>query len=125
MNSQQSFFTESKEALKKYLDDRILLLKLQSVDSGSRIVAAIFSGVLLAILSLFIIIFLSITLGYLFAELTGSFFWGFAIVTGIYILLFILVLILRKPVLEKSVIKIMVKAFLTDKNNQPNEQNHK
>lgn len=115
MDEQRNYFTELKTVLQDYIQDRITLVKLQMAEKISAAVAGIIAGVLMGITGFFILIFLSITAGFYFASLTGSNCWGFAIVTGIYIVLFIIILILKKTVIEKKVIGKTLNGFFGKK----------
>src|SRR3954453_4462667 len=104
MNTQeQNFFTDSKQAIEKYIQSRMLLIKLQGVEKISKLSAAMFSGLLISILSFFVILFLSIMAAWYFGELLGSPFKGFGIICAFYILALVLVLVFRKRVLQKTI----------------------
>ena len=63
-----------------------LELKYEVAKIGSRLITFI----ILAFLSFMVLLFLSFTLSTFLNEILVSKFWGFAIVTGIYILVFVL-----------------------------------
>jgi hypothetical protein len=115
MAETQTFFTTAKTVFKDYIEDRKALLKLQAAEKISSAAAGAVSGVLLAFIGLFILVFLSITGGFFFGSLTGSNTYGFAIITGIYILLFILILVLKKTVIEKKIIEKTLSGFFGPK----------
>src|SRR5689334_901168 len=100
---EQDFFTESKVAAESYIQNRILLLRLEAVEKISKLSAAMFAGLLIGILSVFIILFLSIMLAWLFAGILGSVFLGFGIISAFYIVVLVLLLIFRKKVLQKTI----------------------
>lgn len=102
-----SFFTESRKELEQYVQDRLLLIKLQGTDKLAKLVAVLFSIVLMAILGGLIIMFLSIMAGYYFADLTGSLYKGFGIVAGFYLLALLVLLLLRKRY-EKKIINTVI-----------------
>ncbi|HRH47262.1 MAG TPA: hypothetical protein PLP23_00845 [Panacibacter sp.] len=108
---EENFFDESKKAVEKYLEDRILLLKLQSVEKISVLVSLMFTGLLVALLGFFVLFFISIMGGYYFAGLTGSLFLGFGIVAAIYIILLILVIVLGKKHLTVFITNLVIKIF--------------
>jgi hypothetical protein len=108
MNAQQDFFTESKQAIEKYVQYRLLLIKLQAVEKISRLSGAMFTGLLIGILSFFIILFLSIMAAWYFGELLGSTFKGFGIICAFYVLVLILILIFRKRVLQKTITNTVI-----------------
>src|SRR5436305_5980914 len=90
---ESNFFTDTINLLKQYISDRITLIKLQSIEKVSTLAASIASGVILAVLGLFFLIFFSITLGFLFASWLHSNTAGFGIVAGIYVLLLLLIVL--------------------------------
>ncbi len=108
METNNSFFTESRKELEQYLQDRLLLMKMQGTDKLSRVVAMLFSVIAIAMVSGLIIMFLSIMAGYFFAERTGSLFKGFAIVTGFYAVL-LAVLVLGRKYYEKEIINRIIR----------------
>ena len=118
MEEQQNFFAESKIALEKYITDRILLLKLQSAEKISKLVALMFTGFLTGLLTFFVLLFLSIMGGYFFASLTGSMYLGFGIVGAIYLILLIVLLTLGKNFLSKFVTNLVIKIFFDQKTDE-------
>jgi hypothetical protein len=108
MSAQQDFFTDSKQTIEKYIRNRLFLIRLQAVEKISRLSAAMFGGLLIGILSFFIILFLSIMAAWYFGELLGSPFKGFGIICAFYILVLILVIIFRKRVLQKTITNTVI-----------------
>ncbi len=110
-----NFFTEIKDRFQAYVSDRITLVKLQAVEKISVAVAAIISGVLLLVFGLFLLIFLSITLGFLFSHWLDSYAAGFGIVAGIYLLLILLVVFFGKKLFGNAVTSKLIQNFLKKK----------
>ncbi len=119
-DNQTTFFTESRQKLKQYIADRVLLVKLQMVEKVSQLTALLFTGITLALLTFFILLFLSIMAGYFFADITGSLYIGFGIVSAFYISLFVLIIKLRKNVIEKYIVEAVIKIFM-DKTDDDND----
>lgn len=117
---QPSFFTNSRQKLEQYVQDRLLLLKLQMVEKISLLTALLLTGLTLALLGIFVLLFLSIMAGYFFTNITGSVYIGFGIVAMFYIILFVVIIKLRKNVIEKMIADAVIKIFM-DKNNDDNE----
>lgn len=115
MQTEDNFFEESKERVQEYVKDRILLLKLEAVEKISRLTATIVSGLLITIFSFFIILFVSIMVGYLIGEALHHAYWGFAIVAGIYVFLLILIVVLRKQLIERPIITAVIDVFFEKK----------
>ncbi len=124
MDEQNSFFAEYKSVLKKYLHDRLSLIKLQAVDKLSRLVGALVIGVLLIVIGFVALLFISIMLGYYFSSLTGSNFIGFSIIAAFYVILFLLLIIFRKSLIEKFITNAVIK-ILFDKNTDHHDSDFK
>ena len=120
MGDQKNFFEESKDAIKRYLQDKLLLLKLQLTEKIAKFISVMFTCLMIAVLIFFIILFLSIMAGFYFASLTGSNFWGFGIVAAFYLILLIIIIILRKRVLQKSIINMII-AVMFEKTKEEHE----
>ncbi len=97
----ENFFVETKKLLEQYIQDRILLFKLEMSKKAATTAASVANGVALGIFALFALVFVSITLGFVFSELTGSFIWGFGIVSAIYIALIVILIVSRKWITRK------------------------
>src|SRR5919107_2806706 len=108
MSAQQDFLTDSKQTIEKYIRNRLFLIRLQAVEKISRLSAAMFSGLLIGILSFFIILFLSMMAAWYFGDLLGSPFKGFGIICAFYVVVLILVFIFRKRVLQKTVTNTVI-----------------
>jgi hypothetical protein len=108
---EQSFFDESRQQIEGYIKDRILLLKLETAHKTAHLSALLFTGLILSLLSFFVLLFLSMMGGYFFSSLTGSQYVGFGIVAAFYLLLLILVILFRKPLIEKRIGSLIVNIF--------------
>ena len=118
-----SFFEESRQHLEGYIQDRLLLLKLQTAEKTARLSGVLFTGIVLALLSFFVLLFLSIMGGYFFASLTGSLYWGFVIIAFFYLILLSLVVKFRKVLIEKWVADTIIKIFFEREKDENNEAN--
>lgn len=110
-DDQPNFFTETKNLFQSYLGDRITLTKLQAVEKLSLTAAAVVSGVLLAVFGLFLLVFVSITLGFLFSDWLESYAAGFGIVAGIYLLLLLLVAFYGKRLFGNAITQKIIQNF--------------
>ena len=112
---QQNFFEETQDVLESYVNNRLQLLKLQTAEKSSRVVTLVFAGLVIGILSFFILLFLSIMAAYYFSGLFKSQFYGFGMVALIYIVLLLVAVYLRKKFLDKYIFGRVVK-ILFDSN---------
>jgi len=115
-NENENYFEETYELLKKYSDDRILLLKIQAAQKTGKLISKLVFISISALLLFFLLFFVSIMLGYFFADLTGSLFYGFSIVAGMYLLLFLLFLLLFKNVISKRIMDMIALIFFENNN---------
>ena len=111
MEKEPDYFIESKEKIKQYIQDRLLLLKLDMVEKTSKLVSVMFIGLLLTILSFFIILFLSFMAGYYFASLTNSLYLGFSIVCGFYLLLLVFIIVAGKRMLHTYITNTVIETI--------------
>lgn len=112
MSDNPNFFNEAKQELEDYIQNRILLAKMQAVDKVSdKLAAGALMGIL-GILFVFAIVFGGIMTAYYLTDLTGSLVKGFGYVAAIFLGLAILVLIFRKAIagmVRNSIIKNLFK----------------
>lgn len=108
MENEDNFFSESKDRLEGYIRDRIMLIKLQAVEKTSRLGGAFFTIIVLGLMGVLILLFLSLTAAAFLATLLGSLYWGYGIIALFYIILAIVVMILRKKVIDKLVTNFLV-----------------
>jgi len=111
MESDSSFFTQYKERIEQYVQNRLRLIQLQLTQKVAEVSSSITWWLLIAMVIFFLMISLSIMLGYYFAQLTGSVPLGFACLSGIYLVMLLLLFAFRKSIRKKvkdSVIQSML-----------------
>lgn len=123
METQEQFFKESGQKIEQYVQDRLLLLKLRTVEKISKLVAVMFAVLVVAVLVFFIFLFLSIMAGYYFAEITHSMFLGFGIVSAFYIIMLVTLIALRKSVLERMITNTVINILFEDKEGEEDHDN--
>jgi hypothetical protein len=116
-----NFFTESRKELEQYIQDRLLLLKLQATEKTARLVALLFVVLMVSLLGFFVLVFLSVMAGVYFSTTTNSLYTGFGMVTGFYLVLLLAFLFCRKWI-SKQVINIVIRIFF-DKNEENEKSN--
>lgn len=110
MEDQKFSFQGVIQKLKEYLQNTKNLTLLKLVDRLSSLFAALVTDGLMIVFGFFILLFLSIGLGFYFGELFGSNALGFAALAGVYLLL-VLILSVSKNNIEKSLINLSIKKF--------------
>ncbi len=106
MGNQSSFFEELKQIIIDYFKSNVKLYKLNAYEKVAKVMAILFSSIIITILIFFLLFFLSISAGFYFATIFKSNALGFLMIFGFYVILLIVVIIFRKRILEK---------FITDK----------
>ncbi|MBV9961057.1 MAG: phage holin family protein [Parafilimonas sp.] len=105
------YFQDIKTKATQYVQQRLLLFRLQATEKISKIAATIITTVLLAVIGLFLLIFLSVTAALWIGESLGSNAAGFGIVTGFYLLVFLFVMFVLKKILQNSFINKLIRLF--------------
>jgi hypothetical protein len=111
MPEEQDFFKDTKQKLQQYIQQRILLLRLQATDKVSRIASTIITSVLIIVVGLFLLVFASITAGLWLASITGSLIAGFGIVALFYFVVFLFIIIFLKKMLQNLFINKLIRLF--------------
>lgn len=110
------------EKAKNLANTKIKLYKLKAIDKVADIFASVATGVVLAIISLFLVTMLSIGLALYLGELFGKAHHGFFAVAGLYALFAIVVLMLRKTVLTKFFTSFIINEIFKDKRDASNKR---
>lgn len=111
-----AYFEKTETILRQYIGDKMLLFKLRASEQSARVSAILMIGVILVLVGFFLLFFISIMAGYYFAELTGSLFYGFGIITGFYFLVGVIILLVRKKHLQPYLTNMVIK-MIFDKSN--------
>ena len=95
----------------EYIEVKLDLIRLHTADNLSRIFSNVATIAVIGYLVFFIIFFISFAAGFFIGSLLDSNELGFLCVAGFYTLLLILFLVIRKQIVERPVIKAMVRLF--------------
>jgi hypothetical protein len=98
-----------KKDLLEYIEVKLDLIRLHSAENFSRIFSNVAIIAVIGYLLFFIILFISIAAAYTVGSLLDSNELGFVCVAGFYTLLLILFLAFRKQIIERPVIKAIVR----------------
>ena len=103
------FVSENKKVLKDYLDIRLEILRLQLIKMFSKSAGYLLWTILSLFLLLLFFIFLFLTIGLCFTELTGSPIIGFAITTVIILVAAVVITLLRRILFVNPIIRNTIK----------------
>jgi len=112
MSEQPSLFAELKQFIIEYFESKLKLFKIAVCEKTAKATAVLVSSILIALTIVFMFFFLNISGGFFFGELLDSNAYGFLVIFGIYFILFLLLILFRKKLVEKFIInKIIQKLF--------------
>jgi hypothetical protein len=103
------FLQGNKKLLQEYVEVRVDIFKLELIKTSSHIGGLLTWLIILTFLLFLISIFAGITIGFWFAGILNSNAAGFAVTTGLIILLAILLALFRKQLFINPVISILIK----------------
>lgn len=96
---------------REYIDTRLKLFQLKLTERSSRLIASLLVDAVKVVLVLFVVFFFSLALGFYLSELLGSTSLGFLTTGGIFILLFLLILLVERR-FEHFLMNMSIKRFL-------------
>jgi hypothetical protein len=120
-NNPNTYFDETYELVKKYTDDRLLLVKIQSAKKTAKLTSKVIFIFITSILLFFVMIFIGFMLAYYFAEKMNSNFYGFGTVVGIYIGILLLFIIIYKSYFSGKVMDMVTNVFFENDTNAIDE----
>jgi len=89
--------------LKRYFATNVELLKFEALDKSSALGAGVVSRVIIWTTAIFALLFLSTWAALYLSTILGAYYLGFGIVGGFYFLVFLILLIARKSLLESPI----------------------
>lgn len=110
-NNPDTYFDETYDLVKKYTDDRLYLLKIQTAKKTAKITSKIIYIFIASILLFFALMFLGLMLAYYFAEKLNSNFYGFGIVAGIYLISLFLFIVIYKSYFSGKIKDMIANIF--------------
>ena len=98
-----------KKDVLEYIEVKLDLIRLHTAENLSRIFSNVATIAVIGYLLFFIVLFISFAAGFYIGSLLDSNELGFSCVAGFYTLLLILFLVFRKQIVERPVIKAIVR----------------
>ncbi len=118
MSEQPSFFEELKQIIIAYFEAKVQLYRISAYEKVAKVMAVLFSSIVITILIFFLLFFLSISGGFYFAALLNSNALGFLIIFGLYVILLIFVIIYKKTILEKYITNKVIEQLFEKEDNE-------
>lgn len=98
--------------LKEYVNIRLQLVTLTVCELMSQVLASLVANVAMLFFIFLFILFGSIAGGFALGQCLGSTALGFAIVASFYLLVAVVILLIKKRLVEKPLVNMFVKMFL-------------
>ena len=98
-----------RDDVESLVHDQITLLQLKFTKKVAQVISLVAAVLLLVFLGFCIIITLSIIGGYYLIQKTGDFYTGVGIIAGIYFVLFLALIIIRKKYFQTSIANTMIR----------------
>jgi DMSO/TMAO reductase YedYZ heme-binding membrane subunit len=105
----EGFFVETKEMIEEYVEDRILLLRLQLTEKAAKLTPFIFIALVVCFLLLILMLIITFIAGYYLSKAVNSYPAGFGILAAFYVLLIIVALYMHKKYFGKYLADKVVK----------------
>ncbi|MBB2954245.1 MULTISPECIES: hypothetical protein [Sphingobacterium] len=106
---------------KEYLDSQLNLIRLKTVERSSRLIASLIVDGAKIILTLFIIFFLCLALGFYLGEVLGSNSLGFLATAVIFLVILLLIRVLE-PKLETKFMDLSIRRFSAKWDDEADEE---
>src|SRR5690606_36477121 len=114
MNEKVEIAEELLEKAKNVARTKIKLYNLKAIDKAADIFASVATGITLALIGLFFLMMLSTGLALYLRKLFGDVHHGFFAVAGLYAVMAIVVLLLRKSVVSKYFTSFIINEIFKD-----------
>lgn len=105
---------EMAEHVKEYVNNHITSAKLSIAEKTSGLLSNIIAVAMVLMVFVFFVVFSSVALAFVFAKLTGEYYWGFLIVAGMYLLFGVLVWTLRVRLLKLPIMNAILQQLFKD-----------
>ena len=100
------------DSVKDYVDTRLDLLKLKGIDKSSSFLSLLISMLVIILIGFLSVIFLSIGIALLLGDLLGNSYYGFFIVTGLYVITGLVLYSSREKLLKTPIANSMIKKLM-------------
>ena len=110
--------------ISKYIELKVDLFKIEFIETFSSIFTQIITLWVSIILGIIFVSFLLLALGLYLGKLLGAYHWGFLIVAGIFLVLAILFIVLRKTILTNPLINSFIETFFKKKKKNEKKDYH-
>lgn len=118
----KDYFSGSKKLFSEYLETRWKLLRLTITGKAANFFGVFLGLIIAAMLGFFVVLFLGFLLAYWISGMTGSFTIGFLITAAVFIILFSIVLIFRRPLIHRPLANAIIKEMGNDLDEEDDDE---
>jgi len=111
VQSDKDFFEDTHVLLTNYIEDRILLTKIEATKKSSKLISSSLVLVIVIVFLFFVFLFAGLMGGYFLADKLGSLYKGFGLMSAIYLAILTLFLFFFKQSLINTVSNNIIKVF--------------
>ena len=108
MPEEENYFKETRRRVKQYIEQRVLLIRLELTEKASLMAASLITTFLVTIIGVFLLIFISITAGLWLGHVTGNMATGFGIVALFYFVAFLFMILFMKKILQNFFVNKLI-----------------
>ncbi len=102
---------ESYGYVNRLVEKKIEYYKLSAAETSAGVISGLITAVILAVIGIITLIFALITLGFALVNAFDNSVYGFGLVTLILLIIFVLVLVLRKALIINPTVSKVISAF--------------
>lgn len=121
MEEQKFSISDTFNKSKEYLDTQFELLKLKAISRSARIFGSLVIDATMVLLTLLVVFFLSLALGFYLGEVLGSYSLGFLATGGIFLIFIVLIKVFAKT-LELKFTNLSIKRILAKWDDDDDEE---
>lgn len=103
------------ERAKEYAEINVELIKMHAIDKAADIVSSIMSRLVLLVSFTMFLLFVNISLSLYLGDVLGETYWGFLVVSGIYLLITIIVSSSKDKIIKVPITNLVIAKLLKTK----------
>lgn len=111
---EKSFPKRLYEQVEQYVKTSVELYKLRAINTVADLIAAIGTGIILALFFSMFLLFVSVGAAFYIGEVLGKWHYGFFAVAGFYIILGLIVYALREKHVKEKINNFVIKQIFED-----------
>ncbi len=118
----KDYYKIFKRDITQYVDLKLDYLKLDAIESFSEITSKLIIALFSIFIGIIFVTFLLFALAFFLGDVLGQNYWGFLIVSGIFLLLALLFISFRRVILENTIVNALISSLFQKKIDKENPQ---